>query len=61
MILSYLERFSYGEIANLADDQSQAIDLMLDRGRRFIQEELFANLIGDDGLEMVASQAAASG
>jgi RNA polymerase sigma-70 factor (ECF subfamily) len=61
MILSYLEGFSNGEIAELAGVRPRAIESVLDRGRRFIREELFAHLMGDDGPDMVVARMAASG
>jgi RNA polymerase sigma factor (sigma-70 family) len=51
MILSYLEGFSTEEIADLSGVQTQAIESLLGRGRRFIREQLFLHLIGDESAE----------
>ena len=61
MILSYLEGFSYREIANLAGVQPHAIESLLNRGREFLREELFAHLMGSDSLETVADRTVATG
>lgn len=47
MILSYLEGFAPREISDLAGVQPHAIEALLNRGRGFIQEELFTYLIGN--------------
>lgn len=51
MILSYLEGFSSTEIAKLAGVQPHAIELLLDRGRELLHEELFAYLMGNGRTE----------
>lgn len=61
MILSYLEGFSNAEIAGLASVQPRAIELLLERGRELIQEELLAYLMGNGGFGVAANGAAASG
>jgi RNA polymerase sigma-70 factor (ECF subfamily) len=61
MILSYLEGFSYSEIADLAGVQPHAIESLLNRGREFLREELFAHLLGSDSLETVADRTVAAG
>jgi len=61
MILSYLEGFSNQQIANLAGVQPHAIESLLNRGREFLREELFAYLISHKSLDTVADREAASG
>ena len=61
MILSYLEGFSSMEIANLAGVQPPAVESLLNRGHKFLREELFAHLMGDDCLDTVDDQEAATG
>ncbi len=61
MILSYLEGFTNKEIADLAGVQPLAVESLLDRGQRFLREELFAHLMGSDDLDAVADQAGATG
>jgi len=51
MILSFLEGFSTEEIADLSGVRPQAIGSLLDRGRRFIREQLFEHLNGDESAE----------
>jgi len=48
IILSYVEGFSNTEIADLSRTQPREVDSLLDRGRRFIRDELFAHLIVSD-------------
>jgi len=61
MILSYLEGFSNGEIANLAGVQPQTVEISLDRGRRFLREELFAYLMDNVNLDTVGDREVATG
>ncbi len=61
MILSYLEGFSNVEIADLAGVQPLAVDSLLNRGREFLREELFAHLVGENDHETIAGQSSASG
>ena len=61
MIQSYLERFSNDENADLAGVQPQEIELMLNRGRQYIQEKLYDYLIGNDSFDIIAGKAKASG
>jgi DNA-directed RNA polymerase specialized sigma24 family protein len=56
MILSYLEGFTADEIAELVSIQPQAVESLLSRGRHFIQEELYAYLIGDDGSDLIVER-----
>jgi RNA polymerase sigma-70 factor, ECF subfamily len=61
MVLSYLEGFTNREIANLAGVQPHAIESLLNRGRGFLREELFAHLTEDDGREDVTNREMATG
>jgi RNA polymerase sigma-70 factor, ECF subfamily len=61
MILSYVEGFTNKEIADLAGVHPHAVESILDRGRKFMREELFAYFMDNDGSDMVAVQGAASG
>lgn len=61
MILSYLEGFSNGEIANLAGVRPHAVELTLNRGRSFLREELFAHLMGEVNLDTIGDREAATG
>ncbi len=56
MILSYLEGFTNVEIAKLAGVQPHAIEAKLNRGRRFLRDELFAHLMRNDNPETAADQ-----
>lgn len=56
MILSHLEGRSKKENGDLAGDQSQATESFLYRGRKFIQEELFAYLMGKDSPDIFADR-----
>ncbi|MFH2055237.1 MAG: RNA polymerase sigma factor [bacterium] len=56
MILSCLEGFSSGEIANLAGVQSYAVESLLKRGRALLQNELFGHLLGNEGHDAVADR-----
>jgi|GEM_PF-5937692 len=48
MILSYVERFSTEEIADLAGAEPPLVAASLDRGRQFIREELLTYLMDQD-------------
>jgi len=61
MILSYLEGFTHREIAGLAGVKPHAVESLLNRGRRFLREELFSHLVGNGNLENFTDQAKASG
>ncbi len=61
MILSYIEGFSNREIADLAFAPKRTVESLLDRGRGFIREELFAHLMGDINVESVAIRKVGSG
>jgi RNA polymerase sigma-70 factor (ECF subfamily) len=61
MILSCLEGFSGGEIANLAGSRPHAVDSLLERGRMLLQEQLFKHLMGDSEFDTVADRATESG
>jgi DNA-directed RNA polymerase specialized sigma24 family protein len=56
MILSYLEGHSKKENADLPGDQSRATKQFFYRGRKFIQEELFAHLMGKDSPDIFADR-----
>lgn len=61
MILSCLEGFSNREIAELAGVDSQNVESLLNRGRKFLREELFAHLMGKENFEKDSEQEAATG
>ena len=61
MILSCLEGFSNREIAELAGVDSQNVESLLNRGRKFLREELFAHLMGKEDFEKESEQEAATG
>jgi len=56
VILSYLEGFSNKEIADLAGVQPHAVESLLNRGREYLREELFAHLMGSDSVDRVAER-----
>ena len=58
MILSYVEGFSNTEIAELGRMRPHEVDSLLDRGRRFIRDELFSYLIGGDDHDASADREA---
>lgn len=55
MILSCLEGFSSGEIANLAGVQSYAVESLLKRGRTLLQDELFRHLTDTGGNDAIGN------
>ena len=59
MILSCLEGFSNREIAELAGVESQAVESLLNRGRKFLREELFVPLMGKKDFEKDSRREAA--
>jgi hypothetical protein len=56
----YLDGFSNRETADMALVRPQAIESVLDWGRKFIREELFAHLMRDDSVNTIAAREAAS-
>jgi hypothetical protein len=55
-----LPGFSNRETADMALVRPQAIESVLDWGRKFIREELFAHLMRDDSVNTIAAREAAS-
>ncbi len=61
MILSCLEGFSDREIADIAGVPPQAVESLLNRGRVFLQEELFSLLTGNEAFEEIDGRETAIG
>jgi len=60
MILSCLEGFSNREIAELAGVEPQKVETLLNRGRTFLREELYAHLMGKEEFKEKSDQESAS-